>query len=131
MENFNWDEIKEKLQKMVKIEKNDDDLSIKIIILEEPTEDNQMVGNMFQGQEEMKQQLGQHLGRKEPIDCDIEFNEEERYSSLKFKNKKDYKKVYKLLNDMFFGDFFKKMLEAMMQAFKGFADGFGEMFKGD
>ena len=129
MENFNWNEIKEQLQKMVKLEKDDKELTIKIIILEAPKEDDQMVGNMFEGGDEMKKQLAQHLGREEPLDCDIEFNEEERYSLLKFKNKKDYKKVYKLLKDMFFGDFFLKMIKAMMQAFKGFADGFGEMFK--
>ena len=29
---------------------------------------------------------------------------------LKFKEKKDFKKVYHLLNDLFFGDFLKKMI---------------------
>ena len=34
MENFNWEEIKEKLAKAVKLEKNKTDLSVKIIIKE-------------------------------------------------------------------------------------------------
>jgi len=130
MEGFNWDEIKEQLQKIVKLDKNAADLTVKIQILEENIEENKMVGDMLQGEDEMKRTLAQHLGRKEPLDCDIEINDEEKYMLLRFKNKKDFKKVYKLLDDMFFGDFFKKMIEAMMKAFKGFAEGMGDAFGG-
>jgi len=121
MENFNWDEIKEQLEKAVKLEKNKNDLSIKIAILEENIEENQMIGGMLKGEDEMKQSLGQFLGKKEPIDCDIDINQDERSMLLKLKNKKDFKKVYNLLNNLFFGDFFKEMIEAMMGAF-------GDMF---
>jgi hypothetical protein len=124
MENLNWDEIKEQLEKAVKLEKNDDDLSVKIIILEESLEENKMIGNMLKGEDEMKQSLGQFLGNNEPLDCDIDINQDEKYIKMVFKKKKDFKKVYTLLNDIFFGDFFKKMLEAMMGAF-------GNMFGND
>ena len=122
MENFNWDEIKEQLAKVVKLEKNNEDFSVKINILEANIEENNMVGGMLQSEEEMKQSLGKFLGRDEPLDCDVEINQEERYIVIKFEKKKDFKKVYGLLNDMFFGDFFKKMIEAMMGAFKDFTE---------
>jgi hypothetical protein len=124
MENLNWEEIKEQLQNAVKLEKKKDDLSITIAILESNIEENQMVGGMLKDEDEMKQSLGQFLGKKEPLDCDIEINQEKRTMLLKFKEKKEFKKVYNLLNDLFFGDFLKKMIEAMMGAF-------GDMFGQD
>ena len=119
MENkdFDWEEIKEKLEKAVKLEESKADLTVKITILEENIEEDQMIGGMLKGEEEMKKSLGQFLGEKEPIDCDIDINQDERTMLLKFKNKSDFKKVYKLLHDMFFGDFLKKMIEALMGAF--------------
>ncbi|MFX0188181.1 MAG: hypothetical protein ACFE8A_10640 [Candidatus Hodarchaeota archaeon] len=124
MENLDWEEIKEQLQKAVKLEKKEEDLSIKISILESNIEENQMVGGMLRDGDEMKQSLGQFLGKKEPLDCDIEINQKKRTMLLKFKEEKDFKKVYNLLNDLFFGDFLKKMIEAMMGAF-------GDMFGQD
>ena len=113
----NWDKIKEDLQKAVKLEENKDDLSIKIIILESNIKENQMVGGMLRGGEEMKQSLRQFLGKSEPLDCDISINQEERTILMKFNNNEDFYKVYELLNDMFFGDFFKKMIDALRGAF--------------
>ncbi|MHA1293804.1 MAG: hypothetical protein ACTSQJ_14200 [Promethearchaeota archaeon] len=118
-EKFNWDEIKEQLSNSIKLEKNAEDLSLKIIILESNLEENKVVGGMFKGEDEMKRSLGQFLGKKEPIDCNININQEEKYIILKFKNKKDFKKVYNLFQEMFFGDFFKEIIEAMMGAFGG------------
>ena len=114
---LNWDEIKEKLEKAVKLEKNSDDLSINIIILESNIEENQKIWGMLEGEDEMKRGLAQFLGKKEPLDCDIEINQEEKTMLLKFRNKEDFKKVYNLLNDLFFGDYLKKMFEALMGAF--------------
>ncbi len=114
---FNWDEIKEKLEKSIKLEQFKDDLSVKITVLESEIEENQMVGGILKGEDEMKQGLAQFLGKKEPLDCDIDINQEEKTMLLKFRNKKDFKKVYNLLNDLFFGDYLKKMIEALMGAF--------------
>lgn len=130
IKDFNWDEIKEELQKAVKLEKFKDDLSVKITILAENIEETQMVGDVLKEEEEMKRSFGQFLGRDAPLDCDIEMNKEEKYIVMKMKTKKDYKKVYKLLNDMFFGDFFKKMIDAMMGAFKGVFKDLGDAFEG-
>ena len=103
-------------------------LSIKIVFLvsEEELKENSMVGSMVQGEDVMKQSLSQYMGKKEPLDCEIEMsdNPDNKFVKITLKKKKDYKKTYKLLNEMFFGDFFKKMLEAMMGAF-------GNMFGGD
>ncbi len=119
MENFDWDEIKEELRKAIKLEKNDDDLYVSIKVLEESIEDNKMIGSMLKGENEMKQSLGQFLGKNEPLDCEIKINQEEKQIMMVFKKKKEFKKVYELPNDIFFGDFFKKMMEAMMGAFGG------------
>jgi len=127
IKDFNWDEIKEELQKAVKLEKFKDDLSVKITILAENIEENQMVGDVLKDEEDMKRSFGKFLGRDTPLDCDIEMNQDKKYIVIKMKNKKDYKKVYKLLNDMFFGDFFKKMIDAMMGAFKELGDAFEAM----
>ena len=127
VKDFNWDEIKKELQKAVKLEKFKDDLSVKITILEANIEENQMVGDMLKGEDDMKRSFGRFLGRETPLDCDIEMNQDEKNVIIKMKNKKDYKKVYKLLNDMFFGDFFKKMIDAMIGAFKGIGDAFEGM----
>ncbi len=127
IKDFNWDEIKEELHKAVKLEKFKDDLSVKITILAENIEENQMVGDVLKDKEDMKRSFGQFLGRDTPLDCDIEMNQDEKYIIMKMKSKKDYKKVYKLLNDMFFGDFFKKMIDAMMGAFKNLGDAFEGM----
>ena len=81
---FNWEEIKEKLQKSIKLEEYKEDLSIKITILEENIEENKMIGGLLKGEEEMKQSLSQFLGRNEPIDCDIDISHEEKSMLLKF-----------------------------------------------
>lgn len=124
MEGFNWDEMKEQLEKAVKLDKNKEDLSITIKVLETNIEENQMVGGMLQGEDEMKRSLGQFMGNNEPLDCDVEINQDEKIVKMTFKKKEEWKKVYELLDNMFFGDFFKKMIEAMMGAFGG-------MFGGD
>lgn len=126
MEGFSekWDEMKEQLEKAIELKKDKDNLTITIKILESNVEDNEMVGGMLKGEDEMKQSLGQFLGEKEPLNCEIDIDEEEKQITMKFENKKEFKKVYELLHDMFFGDFFKKMLEAMFGAF-------GNMFKQD
>ena len=69
MENsLNWDEIKEKLGKAIKLEKNKDALTVKITILESNIEEDKMVGNMLRDEESMKQSIGQFLGSNEPLD---------------------------------------------------------------
>ncbi len=120
--NFNWDEIKEQLQNAVKLEQNNNDLTVKIIILEANVEENKMVGDILKGKEEMKHSFGQFLGLNGPLDCEIIINHDENNVMLKMKNKEDYEKVFNLLKDMFSGDFFKNMLDAMMGAFKGLGD---------
>ena len=47
MEDLNWEEIKAKLQKSIKLEKNEKDLSVKITVLEPTVQDDQMVGNIL------------------------------------------------------------------------------------
>ncbi len=79
MGNFNWDEMKEQLDKAIKLEKNDDDLTIKIQVLSDDIQENQMIGGMLQGEEQMKQSLGQFLGSDKPIECSVENNEEENH----------------------------------------------------
>ena len=127
IKDFNWDELKEQLQKAIKLEKLDNDMAVKITILETNIEENQMVGDILKDKEDIKSSFGQFLGMNGPLDCDIEINQENKYIMMKMKNKEDYMKVYSLLNDMFFGDFFKKMIEAMMDAFKDLGDKFGDM----
>ena len=101
---------------------------MKITVLESEIEENQMVGGILKGEDEMKKGLAQFLGKKEPLDCDIEINQEEKTMLLKFRNKSDFKKVFELLNDIFFGDYLKKMIEALMGAF---GQSFGDFSPGD
>jgi len=75
MEDLNWEEIKAKLQKSIKLEKNEKDLSVKIIVLEPNIQDDQIVGNMLKNEAEMKQSLTQFLGKKKLLDCDIKINQ--------------------------------------------------------
>ena len=53
-EGFDWDKIKEDLQKAIKLEKDEASKTVKLLILEENVEENQMVGGMLKGEEEMK-----------------------------------------------------------------------------
>lgn len=119
MEDFNWKEIKEKLQKAVEIESNEDELSVKINIKEPNIEEALMVGNILKSEDEMRQSLSAFINQNQPIDCDIEVNQEEKYISIKFNNKTLWNKTRNLFNDMFFGDYLKTMIEAMMGAFGG------------
>ena len=119
MENFNWDEIKQKIQKAVKIEANEKELTIKIKILEPHIEEAQMVGDMLKSEDEMRQSLSAFINQNQPIDCDIEVNQEEKYIFIKFREKQFWEKTHQLFNEMFFGDYLKKMIEAMMGAFGG------------
>ena len=123
MEKFNWEDITEKLRKAVKLEKNKEELTIKITILEPNIEDNQMVGGMLKDQESMKQSLGQFINNGKPVECEVEINNEQKYIILKFKDTSFYKKTYDLFYNMFFGDYFKEMIEAMIEAFGGFFGG--------
>jgi len=117
MEELNWEEIKAKLQKSIKLEKNEKDLSVKIIVLEPNIQDDQIVGNMLKNEAEMKQSLTQFLGKKKLLDCDIKINQPGKNIKLTFRDKTDFTSVYNLLNDMFFGDYFKEMVEALKGAF--------------
>jgi len=119
MQNFNWEEIKEKLQKAVEIESNKEELSLKIKIKELNVEGAEMIGDMLKGEEEMKQSLAAFINENQPIDCDVEVNQVEKYIFLKFKDVEMWKRTVDLFNDMFFGDYLKKMIEAMMGAFGG------------
>ncbi|TFG29042.1 MAG: hypothetical protein EU532_03940 [Promethearchaeota archaeon] len=119
MENLNWDEIKEELRKAVELNKNKDDLSIKIIIKTPYIEENQLVGSILKNEEEMRQYLSAIVNGGQPIDCDIEVNQQEKYILLRFREKKFWEKTYEFFSEMFFGDYFKKMIDAMMGAFGG------------
>ncbi len=119
MEDFNWKEIKEKLQKAVEIEVNEKELAVKIKILEPNVEEAQMVGNMLKSEDEMKQSLSAFINQNQPIDCDVEVNQEEKFIEIKFREKEFWEKTHQLFNEMFFGDYLKKMIEAMMGAFGG------------
>ena len=121
MENLNWDEIKENLQKAVELKKNQDDLSIKISIKNPYLEENQLVGSMLKNEEELRQSLSAIVNEGQPMDCDIQVNQQEKFILLRFKEKKFWEKTYEFFNDMFFGDYLKKMIDAMMGAF-------GDMF---
>jgi len=122
MENFNWEEIKEKLVKAVKLEKNKADLSVKIIIKELDIEDNQIIGNILKSEKEMKQSLAQFINQGKPVNCEVEVNQDEKFILLKFNEIKMWQKTYEFFNDFFFGDYLKKMIEAMMGAFGGIFD---------
>jgi len=117
MEELNWEEIKAKLQKSIKLEKNEKDLSVKITILEPTVQDDQMIGNMLKNEDEMKQSLTQFLGKKKLLDCDIKINQPGKNIKLTFRDKMDFNSVHNLLNAMFFGDYFKDMVEALKGAF--------------
>jgi hypothetical protein len=119
MENFNWEEIKEKLAKAVKLEKNKADLSVKIIIKELDIEENQIIGNILKSEKEMKQSLAQFINQGKPVNCEVEVNQDEKFILLKFNEIKMWQKTYEFFNDFFFGDYLKKMIEAMMGAFGG------------
>ena len=129
---INWDEIKEKLAEAVKLDKDDDKMTITMTVLKaDDLKEDKMFGKMMNldKKEEMKQQYGQYMGLDGPLDCEIEFSEEsedQKAVTFTMKDEEQFKKLYDLLNDMFFGDFFQKMLEAMMGAFKGMFGGGGE-----
>lgn len=122
MENFNWEEIKEKLAKAVKLEKNKADLSVKIIIKELDIEENQIIGNILKSEKEMKQSLAQFINQGKPVNCEVEVNQDEKFILLTFNEIKMWQKTYEFFNDFFFGDYLKKMIEAMMGAFGGIFD---------
>ncbi len=117
MENFNWEDIKEKLQKAVELEKKSDDLSIKIIIKGSNIEENELVGNMLKSEVEMKQSLARFVNEGKPVECEVEVNQIQKFILIKFRDHQMWNKTYDLLSEMFFGDYFKKMIEAMMGAF--------------
>ena len=126
MEGMNFDEIQKQLSEAVKLENNDDDLTIKINIIADNLEENQMMSQMMSSEDQMKQQFGQFLGQEGALDCDITMNSEDKNIVIALKNKEDYEKLYELLNNLFFGDFFKKMMEAMMGAFGDMMGAFGD-----
>ena len=65
MEDFNWEEIKEKLQKAVEIESNEEELSVKIKIKEPNIEEAQMVGDMLKSEDEMRQSLSEYINQNQ------------------------------------------------------------------
>jgi hypothetical protein len=117
MKQFNLKEIKEKLQKAVEIKSDQEDLSVKLKIKEPNIEGVLMVSDMLKSEDEMRQSLSAFINQNQPIDCDIEVNQKEKYILLKFRNKEMWNRTITFFNDMFFGDYLKKMIEAMMGAF--------------
>ncbi len=124
---IDWKEIKQKMKELVKLEKNKKEKYVKVIMIGvDDVREDEMVGKMLQGEEEMKQTIYQYVADGKEIDVDIDINEDEKFMKLTFKEEKWVDKTYKLYNDLFFGDFLKKMVEAMMDVF---TKGFEEMFK--
>ena len=117
IKDFNWDEIKKSLQNAIKLEKDHDNLTILITVLEENLKENQFIGNFIRNEIELKNSLQRYLGRQSPLNCDIEINNTNKKVSIQFFDDGDYNEVFILLNDIFFGDYLKDMIEAMMGAF--------------
>jgi hypothetical protein len=119
IENFNWEEIKEKLSKAVLLEKKIEDLTIKIKILDPLTDENPIIGNMLKTDSEIKRMLAQFANEGKSVDCDVFVNQVEKIIEVKLRDKEMWEKIYNFFNDLFFGDYLKKMVEAMIGAFGG------------
>lgn len=116
--NLDWDEIKEKMKEAIELKK-DENKKIVTIKIKADIQENEMVTKMFSGSEELKQTLNQFVGKGEPIECDVKFNEEEKTMVLEnFQDKKITKEVYDFFHELFFGDFLKNLIEQMTNAFK-------------
>ena len=126
---INWKEIRQKMKELIKLEQNKKEKYMKLIMIgADDVREDEMVGKMLQGEDQIKQTINQFVAGGEEIDCDIEINEDEKFMKITFKEEKWVKPVYKFFEDMFFGDFLKKMIEAMMEAFsKGMGDAFKNM----
>ncbi|TFG05509.1 MAG: hypothetical protein EU539_09270 [Promethearchaeota archaeon] len=124
MENLDWEQLKKEFENSINLEKDEDQLSIKIKLLKEPEfQDNPLFGNvstMLKGEQELRHSLSQFMNEGKPINCEIEIDREEKQVVLTFKEKEEWNKTFNFLKELFFGDYFKKILEAMMGAFGGF-----------
>jgi len=123
---IDWKEIKKKMKELIKLEHNKKEKYMKLLMIgTDDVREDEMVGKMLQGEEQIKQTINQFVADGEEIDCDIEINKDDKYMMITFKEEKWVKQVYDFFDDMFFGDFLKKMIEAMMEAFsKGLGDAF-------
>ena len=123
---FDWKEIKEKMKELVRIDKSKaKDNFVKIVMIgADDIREDQMVGKMLQGEEQIKQVINQFVGEGEEIECDILINEEEKYMKISFDDKQFVDKTHAFFEELFFGDFLKKMVEQMMEAMKGMQDAF-------
>jgi len=119
IENFNWEEIKEKLSKAVLLEKKIEDLTIKIKILNPLTDENLIISNMLKTESEIKRMLAQFANEGKSVECDVFVNQVEKVIEIKLKDKEMWEKIYNFFNNLFFGDYLKKMVEAMIGAFGG------------
>ncbi|NHI90915.1 MAG: hypothetical protein EAX96_00345 [Candidatus Lokiarchaeota archaeon] len=126
---IDWKEIKQKMKELVKLEKNENDLWVKLTMIgENDVREDEMVGKMIQSEEEIKQTLSQYINDGEPLDCEVSFMEEEKYMLIKFKEKRFVKKAYEFFKELFFGNFLKKMVEQMMKAIEESFDGLKDLF---
>ncbi len=117
---MNWDELKEKMKKAIKLEKDEKAFTVKITLLEaENIKENTMISGMIQDADSIKKSLGQFINNGQPVNCEILGNPAEKLVVIKLENKKWTKKVYDFFYDLFFGDFLKKMMDALMGAFGG------------
>jgi len=127
---IDWKEIKNKMKELVKIEKDDKELWVKIIMIgENDVREDEMVGKMIEGEEQMKQTLSQFINDDKPLDCEVTINEEERTMKVQFKEKRLVKKAYSFYKDLFYGNFLKNMVEGMMKAFEKGFEGLADAFK--
>ncbi len=117
---MNWDELKEKMKKSIKLEKDEKAFTVKITLLEvDGIKENTMISGMIQDADSIKKSLGQFINNGKPVNCEIEGNPADKLVIIKLENKKWTKKVYDFFYDLFFGDFLKKMMDALMGAFGG------------
>jgi len=122
---IDWKEIKQKMKELITLEKNKKEKYVKLIMTgTDDVREDEMVGKMLQGEEQIRQTINQFVAGGEEIDCDIIINEDEKFMMITFKEEKWVKKTFDFFEDMFYGDFLKKMVEAMMEAFKGMGDAF-------
>ena len=111
---FDWKEISEKMKELVRIEKNINEMWVKIKMLGEDVRKDEMLGKLIQGEAQIKNTLTQFVGDGELIPCTVEFNEDENYLLIKLEDARLTKKVHAFFENLFFGNFLREMFEAIL-----------------
>lgn len=118
----NWSKIKKKITEIISLEKDDENLELKIVIHDEEKIDEE-IEEFINKVEILVEEIMNKLKDNERFDDpEATFQEEENYALLTFGNKNAFELTSKLYKDLFFGDLLRNLSQGKKRVLEDYIE---------